>query len=95
MITERQVIGMISVLEWGQFQVRIDTIVERDGVEIARTYFRTTFEPGDDVSNQHEWVRAIANLLWTDEVIKTRKIEFERLTKLDPFLPPVDPNSIK
>ena len=95
MLTERVVIGMISVLEFGQLQVRIDTIVEKDGKEIARTYHRGTLEPGSDVSDQHEWVQKIAELIWTPEVIERRKEEVKRLRLADPMIPPVDPNSIK
>ena len=31
-------------------QCREATIVEKDGVEIARSYHRNVYEPGDDVS---------------------------------------------
>jgi len=94
-ITERVVVGMISVLEGGNMQVRTDLIVERDGKEIARTYHRSTIEPGDEITPHHEWVQKIAAVIWTPEVIEARKKEVERLRSIDPAIPPVDPNSIK
>ena len=50
MITERQELGMISILDSGHIQVREDTIIERDVVEIARTYHRRTYSPGEHLS---------------------------------------------
>ena len=86
MVTERKTIGMISVLSAGQFQVREDTIIERDGIELTRTYHRTTFEPGADVSNQHEWVQKIASAIWTQELIEARKAQINKaLASMPPF----------
>ena len=50
-------------------QLRTATIVERDGVEVGRSYHRTTFVPGSNVSSAPEEVRAIASVLWTPEVV--------------------------
>ena len=50
-------------------QVRKATIVEEDGVELGRTYHRHVLTPGADVSGEEAEVQAIANALWTDEVI--------------------------
>ena len=50
-------------------QVRKATIVEEDGVELGRTYHRHVLTPGSDVSGEEAEVQAIANALWTDEVI--------------------------
>lgn len=50
-------------------QVRTTTVVEEDGVELARNHHRHVVNPGDDVSNEPQEVQAIAAALWTQEVI--------------------------
>ena len=50
-------------------QVRTTTVVEEDGVELARNHHRHIVHPGDDVTGEVQEVQAIANALWTDEVI--------------------------
>ena len=51
-LTERIEIGSIEVLPMGQIQVRTDTIIERDGVELSKSYHRHVVEPGRDCSNE-------------------------------------------
>ncbi len=50
-------------------QVRTATIVEEDGAELARSYHRHVLHPGDDVTGEAQEVQAIANVLWTTEII--------------------------
>ena len=50
-------------------QIRTSTVLEEDGVELARTHHRHVVNPGDDVSNEIDEVQAIAAALWTGEVI--------------------------
>ena len=68
-LTERIEIGSREVLADGQIQVRTDTVIERDGVEISRTYHRHVVAPGDDVSGEDESVQIVANAVHTDAVI--------------------------
>ena len=68
-LTEVKVIDKIEVVETGHVQVREAPKIERDGVEIAKTYHRWSFAPGDDVSGQPANVQAIAAAAWTPEVI--------------------------
>ena len=68
-LTERIVIGSREVLADGQIQVRTDTVIERDGVEISRSLHRHVIAPGDDVSGEDESVQIIANAVHTAEVI--------------------------
>ena len=59
-------------------QVRRADIVERDGVEIARTFHRHVLQPGrlgesntlvdTDLSGEDTDVQAICNAVWTDTV---------------------------
>jgi|TARA_R100000030_G_C3164768_1_gene101694 hypothetical protein len=50
-------------------QIRTTTVVEEDGVELARNHHRHTVAPGDDVSGEIQEVQDIAAALWTLEVI--------------------------
>ena len=50
-------------------QVRTTTVVEEDGVELARSHHRHVVCPGDDVTGEVAEVQAIASALWTDEVV--------------------------
>ena len=50
-------------------QLRVATIIERDGVEVGRTYHRSVYNPGVDLTEAPAEVQAIAGVLWTPEVI--------------------------
>ena len=50
-------------------QIRTTTVVEEDGVELARSHHRHVVVPGDDVSGEAQEVQDIAAALWTAEVI--------------------------
>jgi|TARA_R100000084_G_scaffold720_1_gene502 hypothetical protein len=50
-------------------QVRTTTVVEEDGVELARNHHRHVVHPGDNVSGEVQEVQDIAAALWTPEVI--------------------------
>ena len=51
-------------------QCRRTDIVEKDGVEVGRTYHRHVRVPGDDVSSDCQELQAVAAALWTPEVIE-------------------------
>ena len=76
-ITERQEISQRTVLVGGQIQVRTDTVIERDGIEIGRTYHRHVLSPGDDVSRKHESVQRIAKAEHTPAKIAAYKLSQE------------------
>jgi hypothetical protein len=65
-LTEKTEIGSMEVLPMGQIQVRTDTIIERDGVEISRSYHRHVVEPDADISGEDQRVKDIANTVHTD-----------------------------
>ena len=69
LLTETKKIDKIEVVENNSIQVRTATIIEKDGTEIAKTFHRHVVVPGDNVSNEDLRVQAIANAIWTDEVI--------------------------
>jgi len=68
-LTEKQIIDLIQLVENNSIQVRTATIIERNGTEISRTFHRHVVSPGDDVTNEDPKVQAIANAIWTAEVI--------------------------
>ena len=57
--------------------VRRADIISKDSVEIARSYHRSLFNPGDDLSGQPQEVQDIAAVVWTDEVIAAYKASAE------------------
>jgi aryl-phospho-beta-D-glucosidase BglC (GH1 family) len=67
------VIGLVSILETKDLQVREDTIIREDGIELSRTYMRYVARPGDDVSDKPKIIQDLATLLWTSEVIEARR----------------------
>ena len=68
-ITEKIEIDKIEIVNQWAIQVRQATTVERDGVQIAKTFHRWTLTPDDDISNQPSNVQAISNAAWTPEVV--------------------------
>ena len=50
-------------------QIRTTTVVEEDGVELARNHHRHVVAPGDDVTGEVQEVQDIAAALWTADVI--------------------------
>ena len=68
MLTENKQIDRIEVIEHGIIQVRQATIIERDGVQVARTFHRWVLNPDSDISTQEQKVQDIANAAWTTEV---------------------------
>ena len=78
-LTERSENDKIEVVgQYKAVQVRCATIIERDGVEVTRSYHRHVLEPGflgeddvlieTDLSEEAADVAAIATAVWTDEV---------------------------
>ena len=68
-LTETTKVDQIEVLENCTLQIRTATIITKDGQELTRTFSRTTKAPGDSISDQDPKVQAIANAIWTEEVI--------------------------
>ena len=78
-LIEKTIIDKIELVENNSIQVRTATIIEKDGVEIARTYHRHVVNPTDSVENEDSRVKAIANAIWTNEVIAKYKQDLEKL----------------
>ena len=78
MALEKQIaIDKIEVLEAGHIQVRQITRIVEDGTELSASYHRWALNPGDDLTSQDAKVVAIANAVWTDEVVANYKAQQE------------------
>lgn len=68
-LTERTIIDKYEIVGvYKHIQCRHATIIERDGVEISRSYHRHVIAPNDDVSGEPQEVQALAAVVHTDEV---------------------------
>ena len=68
-LTERTVEDKIEIVgDYKHVQVRTATIIERDGVEISRSFHRHVVAPDADISGESAEVQAICNAVWTQEV---------------------------
>lgn len=66
---ERQEHKIEIIPPYSILQCRRADIIEKDGVEVGRTFHRHTRVPGDDVSNECAEMQAVAGALWTPEII--------------------------
>ena len=64
-LTERTEEDKIEILADGTMQIRTATVIERDGVEISRTYHRHVIQPDADPADQSTKVKDIAAVVWT------------------------------
>ena len=78
-ITKETQIGKIEVVgKYKSVQVRTDTVVIEDDVELTRKYHRHTLQPGTldgsnnlvatDISGENAEVQSVCNAVWTDAV---------------------------
>ena len=72
-LTEKTIVDKVELVENNSIQIRTATIIEKDGVELTRTFHRHVVCPGEDVSNEDPKVQAIANAIWTEEVVSAYK----------------------
>ena len=68
-LTERSVEDKIEIVgNYKHVQVRTATIIERDGVEISRSFHRHVVAPDADISGESAEVQAVCNAIWTQEI---------------------------
>ena len=68
-LTERITEDKIEIVgDYKVVQVRTATIIERDGVEISRSFHRHVLAPDADISGESAEVQAVCNAVWTQEV---------------------------
>jgi hypothetical protein len=68
-LIEKTIVDKIELIENNSIQVRTATVIEKDGVEISRTFHRHVLVPGADLTNEDAKVQAIANAIWTEEIV--------------------------
>ena len=67
-LTEKTEIDRIEIANQWNIQVRQATVIEKDGVQVARSFHRWVLTPDSDISGQEQKVKDICNAAWTDEV---------------------------
>ena len=68
-LTERTVEDKIEIVgDFKHIQVRTATVIERDGVEISRSFHRHVVAPDADITGESAEVQAICAAVHTDEV---------------------------
>ena len=68
-LTEHTSLDQVEIVgEYKAVQIRMVTVVKKDGVEISRSYDRHVLHPDYDIANEIEEVKNICNAVWTDEV---------------------------
>ena len=68
-LTERTVQDKIEIVgDFKYIQVRTATVIERDGVEISRSFSRHVVAPDADITGESTEVQAICAAVHTDEI---------------------------
>ena len=68
-LTERTEQDKIEIVSQYKFiQVRTATVIERDGVEISRSFSRHVVAPDADITGESAEVQSIAAAVHTDEI---------------------------
>ena len=70
-LTKQTVIDQITITENSIVMYREATSILEDGVEISKTYHRSSLIPGQNLTGVPDRVVAICNTVWTPEVIVT------------------------
>lgn len=86
-LTERSENDKIEVVgQYKAVQVRTATVIERDGVEVSRSFHRHVLQPGTvgvgtdqltdtDISGEDADVQAICTAAWTDAVKESWRVK--------------------
>jgi hypothetical protein len=67
-LTETVNIDRVEVVDDWNIQVRQATVIQKDGIEVARSFHRWVLTPDMDINGQEQKVQDICNVAWTDEV---------------------------
>ena len=71
-LTEESFADKIEIVN-NHVQVRVATVIKRDGEEISRSFHRHVLCPGDDYSAEDDKVQAVCAAVHTPEVIEAYK----------------------
>ena len=80
-LLEKVFVDSINVTELNVIEVRIASAIFKDDQEISRNFHRHSLAPIDDITNEDPKVKAIANVIWTKEVIDNYKVYLESIAK--------------
>jgi hypothetical protein len=78
MLEKKSVIDSINIMEMGTVEIRRADKIFEDGKEISKSYHRHVLAPGDSTVDENERVIAVANAVWTPEVISAYQTELEK-----------------
>jgi hypothetical protein len=81
MLTKQVKIDQITITENGIVLYREATCIFEDGVELSKTYHRSSLVPGQDISAVPANVQAICNAAWTPEVVAAYQNQVAQATK--------------
>jgi hypothetical protein len=70
MLQKTLLVDSVTADLFGVLSIRAATVISEDGVELSRSYHRTTLAPGSDLAGQGQMVIAVATAVWTPEVIQ-------------------------
>jgi hypothetical protein len=85
--TERKEHKLEIVPPYSIIQCREANIVEKDGVEVGKTYHRHVCVPGEDVSSECPELQAVAAALWTHEVVAAYQASVDAATTTEEVTP--------
>ena len=69
-LTERTIIDKYEIIgDFKHIQCRHATIIERDGVEISRSFHRHAIAPTDDVTGEPQELQALVAVVHTPAII--------------------------
>ena len=74
-LTKEKVIDQITITENGIILYREATRIMEDGVELSKTYHRSSLVPEADLSSVPDNVADICNVVWTPEIISAYKAQ--------------------
>ena len=75
-LTEESFADKIEIVgDFSHVQVRVATVIKRDGEEISRSFHRHVVAPGDDYSAEDDKVKAVCAAVHTPEVIEAYKAQ--------------------
>lgn len=72
-LTEHKVISRISLHDSDMVEIREDTVVMRDGVEIAKIHHRRVIAPDSDTAALPARIKKLTDAFWTPQVIQKYK----------------------
>ena len=78
-LTKTTIVDQITVVEDGSVYYREATRIMEDGVELTKTYHRSSLTPAQDLTGVPANVVAICNTAWTPEIIAAYQAEQARI----------------